>query len=85
MFSIWEKVFFSKWVEICRILATFPAWGGWVIFSTIFIGVFLVLIEAHKLFYDEDGEQNRIAEAQRETERDHFMAHLNGTPRGGDA
>ena len=60
-----------------------------LIFKTIFviilIGVILALVEAHKLFYDEEAEQQQNIDTVQETERKRFMDHLSGPPEGGNA
>lgn len=61
-----------------------PLYAGWMVFAMMFIGLVLVLAEAHKCFYDEDAELQQQDEASREIVRESFYEHLNGNSKGGD-
>ena len=49
----------------------------------IVISVSMVLLEVHKMFYDEEEERRKKAE-QYEDHREKFLEHLNGTSVGGN-
>lgn len=61
-----------------------PVKIGWIVFIMLFIGVVLVISEAHKYFYDEEAEREREAEIERKEIRDQFEANLYGANQGGN-
>lgn len=82
LFMIFGTSCTKKLHGLYRFLAEKPPFFGWVIFVMMFIGIVLVLMEAHRYFYDEEAEQQRKDELRRETERKRFLEQLNGTSKG---
>lgn len=68
--------------EPYKFLAEKPPFFGWIIFVMMLIGLVLVLMEAHKYFYDEEAEQQLEDELKWESIRKQFSDNLNGTSKG---